>query len=146
MKACRFCHAELKYTFCDLGLAPVSNAFLRKEQLGQGEPFYPLHAWVCERCFLVQLEEFESPQQIFGDDYAYFSSYSDTWLEHARSYTAQMIERFRFGAKSQVVEIASNECYQLQYFGQKGVPVLGVEPAANVARAAEAKGIPTVAR
>jgi len=146
MKACRFCRAELKHTFCDLGLSPVSNAFLRKEQLGQAEPIYPLHTWVCERCFLVQLEEFESPQRIFGDDYAYFSSYSDTWLEHARRYTAQMIERFGVGQKSLVIEIASNDGYLLQYFRQKGVPVLGIDPAANVARAAEAKGIPTLVR
>jgi hypothetical protein len=103
------------------------------------EPFYPLHSYVCGTCFLVQLEEFESPQKIFGDNYAYFSSYSDSWLDHARRYTEQMIGRFGFGPKSQVIEIASNDGYLLQYFKQKGVPVLGIEPARNVAEAAIGK-------
>jgi len=148
MKAgpCRFCGAELEHTFCDLGMSPLSNAFLTAEQLEEMEPFYPLHAYVCGGCFLVQLQEFESPQHIFAEDYAYFSSYSDTWLEHARRYTEQMIGRFGFGAKSQVIEIASNDGYLLQYFKQKGVPVLGIEPAKNVAEAAVAKGIPTLTR
>ena len=143
---CRFCGAELEHTFCDLGMSPLSNAFLTAEQLQEMEPFYPLHVYVCGRCFLVQLQEFESPQHIFAEDYAYFSSYSDTWLEHARRYTEQMIGRFGLGPKSQVVEIASNDGYLLQYFKQKGVPVLGVEPAKNVAEAAVAKGIPTLTR
>ena len=107
------------------------------------EPFYPLHAWACTSCFLVQLEQFEPRERIFGGDYAYFSSYSDSWLAHCRAYTEAMIARFGYGAKSLVVEIASNDGYLLQYFAQRGVPVLGIEPAANVARAAEAKGIPT---
>jgi len=127
-------------------MTPISNAFLKADELNRMEPFYPLHAWVCGSCFLVQLEEFESPQRIFGDNYAYFSSYSDTWLEHARRYTDQMIARFGFGPKSQVIEIASNDGYLLQYFKQKGVPVLGIEPARNVAEAAVAKGIPTLTR
>jgi len=108
------------------------------------EPFYPLHAYVCGSCFLVQLDEFESPQRIFGDDYAYFSSYSDTWLDHARRYTERMIERFGLGAHSQVIELASNDGYLLQYFKKNGIPVLGIEPASNVAEAAIARGIPTI--
>lgn len=146
MKTCRFCRAELRHTFCDLGMSPISNAFLKQEQIGAMEPFYPLHAYVCERCFLVQLEEFESPQQIFGEHYAYFSSYSDTWLEHARRYTELMIERFGIGPKSQVIELASNDGYLLQYFKQKGIPALGIEPAKNVAEAAIARGIPTLVK
>jgi SAM-dependent methyltransferase len=144
--ACRFCGAGLVHTFADLGMTPISNAFLKADQLNRMEPFYPLHAYVCGKCFLVQLEEFESPQKIFGDNYAYFSSYSDSWLDHARRYTDQMIGRFRYGPKSQVIEIASNDGYLLQYFKQKGVPVLGIEPAKNVAEAAIAKGIPTLTR
>ena len=127
-------------------MTPISNAFLKADQLNRMEPFYPLHAYVCGECFLVQLEEFESPQKMFGDHYAYFSSYSDSWLDHARRYTEQMIGRFGFGPKSQVIEIASNDGYLLQYFKQKGVPVLGIEPARNVAEAAIAKGIPTLTR
>jgi SAM-dependent methyltransferase len=141
--ACRSCGARLVHTFADLGMTPVSNAFLKADELDRKEPVYPLHAYVCGSCFLVQLEQFESPQQIFGENYAYFSSYSDSWLEHARRYTAQMIDRFGLGPKSQVIEIASNDGYLLQYFKQKGVPVLGIEPARNVAEAAAAKGIPT---
>jgi SAM-dependent methyltransferase len=106
------------------------------------EPYYPLHAWVCDRCWLVQLEAFESPQEIFGD-YAYFSSYSDSWLEHARRYTAAMVPRLGLGPASQVVEIASNDGYLLQYFHAAGIPVLGIEPAANVAEAARARGVTT---
>jgi 2-polyprenyl-3-methyl-5-hydroxy-6-metoxy-1,4-benzoquinol methylase len=124
-------------------MTPLSNAYLKPEQLERMEPFYPLHAWVCGKCFLVQLEQFESPKRIFGDDYAYFSSYSDLWLAHARSYVEAMSARFdcRF-----VMEIASNDGYLLQYFAQRGVPVLGVEPAANVAAAAERKGVPTLVK
>jgi SAM-dependent methyltransferase len=107
------------------------------------EPFYPLRAFVCARCFLVQLEEFESPQQIFDDEYAYFSSYSSSWLEHCRRYTDEMTERLGLDASSQVVELASNDGYLLQYFARRGIPVLGVEPAANTAQVAIDKGIPT---
>ena len=146
MRACRSCRAELSHTFADLGMSPVSNAFLKADQLDRVEPFYPLHAYVCGRCFLVQLEEFESPQRIFNEDYAYFSSYSDTWLEHARRYAEMMIGRFGFGPKSQVIELASNDGYLLQYFKQKGIPVLGIEPSRNVAEAAIAKGISTFVR
>ena len=143
--ACRFCGAPLEHTFCDLGMSPLSNAFLTADQLNAMEPFYPLHARVCGSCFLVQLQEFQSPEQIFSD-YAYFSSYSDSWLEHARIYAGQMTQRYGLGPASRVVEIASNDGYLLQYFRSGGIPVLGVEPAANVAAAAEAKGIPTVVK
>lgn len=126
-------------------MSPPSNAYLEPAQLQQMEKFYPLHAYVCTNCFLVQLQEFESPEQIFSD-YAYFSSYSQTWLQHAKAYTGHMIERFGFGKSSQVVEIASNDGYLLQYFLQKGIPVLGIEPAANVAAVAQKAGIPTLTK
>ena len=143
MASCRFCASPLEATFCDLGMSPLSNSFLKPEQLARHEPFYPLHAWVCGKCFLVQLEEFEPPEHIFSNEYAYFSSYSDTWLEHSRRYVEEMSRRFALGAKSLVVEIASNDGYLLQYFVQRGVPVLGIEPAANCARVAEQKGVRT---
>jgi SAM-dependent methyltransferase len=142
---CRFCDAPLAHTFADLGMSPPSNAFLQTAQLGRMEKFYPLRAWVCGACFLVQLEEFESPEQIFGD-YAYFSSYSDSWLAHARAYTEAMTARFSLGPKSKVVEIASNDGYLLQYFVARGIPVLGIEPAANVAKVAEQKGVPSLVK
>lgn len=143
-KKCRFCGNELRYTFADLGMSPIANDNLTSEHLNRAEKFYPLHTYVCDRCLLVQLEEFESPEHIFGDgDYAYFSSYSESWLRHAKAYTELMVERFNFNSASQVVEIASNDGYLLQYFHQKGIPVLGVEPAANTAKAAAEKGIPT---
>lgn len=141
--SCRFCRAPLEQTFCDLGMSPLSNAFLTADQLGAKEPLYPLHAYVCGSCFLVQLQEFQTPQQIFGE-YAYFSSYSDSWLAHCKTYASMAMERFRLGAGSRVVEIASNDGYLLQYFRDAGIPVLGIEPARNVAAAAEQKGIPTV--
>jgi 2-polyprenyl-3-methyl-5-hydroxy-6-metoxy-1,4-benzoquinol methylase len=144
-KNCRFCNAKLTHTFCDLGMSPLSNAYLQPEQLQQMEPFYPLHAYVCEHCYLVQLQEFQSPENIFSD-YAYFSSYSESWLKHAKAYTEYMIERFGFNSTSHIVEIASNDGYLLQYFKAKNIPVLGVEPAQNVAKVAQAAGIPTVTK
>jgi 2-polyprenyl-3-methyl-5-hydroxy-6-metoxy-1,4-benzoquinol methylase len=141
--SCRFCGAELHYTFADLGVSPLANSYLTEDQLSLAEPFYPLRVRVCERCFLVQLEEFASPEHIF-EEYAYFSSYSDTWLDHARQYTEKMIERFHLSKESQVIEIASNDGYLLQFFLKRGIPVLGIEPARNVAQAARQKGIPTV--
>jgi SAM-dependent methyltransferase len=141
---CRFCGSPLAETFVDLGMSPLSNAFLTAAQLHRMEPFFPLHVWVCGSCFLVQLEAFETPEQIFGD-YAYFSSYSDTWLEHCRRYVAEVVKRFPLGPGSLVVELASNDGYLLQYFQQRGIAVLGVEPARNVAQAAIAKGVPTEA-
>ena len=138
---CRFCDAPLTDSFVDLGKTPLSNAFIPPGQ-AQAEKFYELHAYVCGTCRLVQLGQFETPQQIFGN-YAYFSSYSETWLRHAERYTAAMMDRFGLGSGTQVVEIASNDGYLLQYFQKRGVPVLGIEPAANVAEVARAKGIPT---
>jgi 2-polyprenyl-3-methyl-5-hydroxy-6-metoxy-1,4-benzoquinol methylase len=142
---CRFCGTLLRQTFVDLGMSPLSNSYLRPERLSQMEPFYPLHARVCGQCFLVQLEQFAGPENIFAD-YAYFSSYSDSWLRHARTYAEEMVERWYLGPNNLVVEIASNDGYLLQYFRAKGIRVLGVEPARNVAQAAEEKGIPTLAR
>jgi SAM-dependent methyltransferase len=144
-RQCRFCGSPLSLSFADLGMSPLSNAYLKPEQLSKMEPFYPLHAWVCESCFLVQLEEFESPEHIFSD-YAYFSSFSDSWLDHARRFTDQVTKRFALDASSFVVEIASNDGYLLQYFVSRGVPVLGIEPAANVAAEAERKGVPTLVK
>lgn len=139
---CRFCSTPLKHTFVDLGMSPFSNAYLSAKKLHRMEPFYPLHVFVCESCFLVQLEEFESPQRIFSD-YAYFSSYSDSWVEHMRRYAVAMIERLELNGSSHVVEIASNDGYLLRHFKASGIPVLGVEPAANVAAVAQQAGIPT---
>ena len=139
---CRFCNKQLTHQFVSLGSSPLSNSYLTREQLHKMEPFYPLEVYVCDDCFLVQLEEFESPENIFSD-YAYFSSYSDTWLKHAKDYVNKMINLFGIDNKSYVVEIASNDGYLLQYFVGKGVPVLGIVPAANVAEVAEQKGIPT---
>ena len=140
--ACRFCQAPLHESFADLGLTPLANTFVAPERAHAMEPFYPLHAYVCSACRLVQLEEFESPQHIFGD-YIYFSSYSESWLRHADAYAGTMTQRLGLGAASLVVEIASNDGYLLQYFRQRGVQVLGVEPAANVAAVAAEKGIPS---
>lgn len=141
---CRFCGSRLLHNFVDLGLQPPSNYYRRPEQLAQGEVFYPLHAYVCSACWLVQLEDFQSPDDLFASDYAYFSSYSQSWLDHAYRYVQAMIPRFDLDATSQVVEIASNDGYLLQYFKEAGIPVLGIEPAANVAAVAEQeRGIPT---
>lgn len=142
---CRFCNTPLKTTFLDLGVSPLANTYLSAEQLNQMEPFYPLHTYICENCLLVQLEVFESPQNIFGD-YAYFSSYSDSWLQHAKRYTEKMIQRFGYSENSLVVEVASNDGYLLQYFIEKNVPVLGIEPAVNVAEYANKNGIPTLVK
>src|SRR6186997_2826789 len=140
---CRFCNQPLRFTMVDLGMSPLCESFLSFEQLNQMEPFYPLHAYVCENCYLVQLEEYVSPETIFTE-YAYFSSYADTWLKHCRDYTDLVSERFNLGKDSFVVEVASNDGYLLQYFVQKGIPVLGIEPAKNVARVAVEKGVPTL--
>ena len=128
---------------CDLGMSPLSNSYVPFAKVDSAEKFYPLKVWVCDQCLLAQLEEFESPDAIFSD-YAYFSSYSASWVEHARGYCEMMIGQFGLNTSSQVVEIASNDGYLLQHFKAKGIPVLGVEPAANVARAAwEQRQIPT---
>ena len=124
-------------------MSPLCESYLAVEQLNQMEPFYPLHVYVCEQCFLVQLEEFVSPEHIFTE-YAYFSSYADSWLQHAKAYTDLMVERFNLDRNSQVVEVASNDGYLLQYFVQKDIPALGIEPARNVAKVAAEKGVPTL--
>jgi SAM-dependent methyltransferase len=143
MTTCRFCGAPLQDVFADLGMSPLANAYLSPERINAMEPFYPLRALVCGRCFLVQLEEFETPEQIFSD-YAYFSSYSSSWLKHSRRYAEQMVERLGLDEHSQVVELASNDGYLLQFFRERQISVLGIEPAANVAEVAKGKGIPTV--
>jgi hypothetical protein len=143
MSNCRLCEAPLSYTFLNLGMSPLANSYIGADQLNAMEPFYPLHVWVCGNCFLVQLDQFETPQHIFGGEYAYFSSFSETWLEHARQYCRRMMDRLQLGVNSQVVEVASNDGYLLQFFHERGVPVLGIEPASNVAQAAREKGIPT---
>jgi 2-polyprenyl-3-methyl-5-hydroxy-6-metoxy-1,4-benzoquinol methylase len=132
----------LDEVFADLGMSPLSNSYLSERQLADMEPFYPLKAYVCGRCFLVQLGEVASPEEIF-DDYAYFSSYSTTWLEHARRYVDMITDRLSLDESTNVVEIASNDGYLLQNFVLRGIPVLGVEPASNVAAAAEERGVPT---
>jgi hypothetical protein len=140
---CRFCAAPLRHTFVDLGKSPLCESYVPAERLNAMEPFYPLHARTCERCLLVQLEEFVAPDEIFSE-YAYFSSYSDSWVAHARAYVEMAIERFDLGADSLVVELASNDGYLLQHVVERGIPALGIEPAANVAVAAQEKGIETV--
>jgi SAM-dependent methyltransferase len=145
MGTCRFCHTGLQRTFVDLGMSPLCESFLTREQLNQMEPFYPLHAYVCEECFLVQVEEYVGPEQIFSE-YAYFSSYSRAWLEHAKSYTDMIVSRLGLDYTSQVIELGSNDGYLLQYFMARGIRVLGVEPAGNVAAAAIAKGVPSTTR
>jgi SAM-dependent methyltransferase len=141
---CRFCGSHLENTFVDLGNTPLSNSYLKKSDLSRPEPCYPLHAYVCSQCFLVQVEKFESPENIFSD-YAYFSSYSDTWLKHCEAYAGEMVRRFGVGKPSKVVELASNDGCLLGCFKKRGIPVLGIEPAANVAKAARDGGIPTIA-
>lgn len=139
---CRFCGKKLTQLFVSLGLSPLSNSFLLEEQLSKREPFYALDLYICDSCFLVQLEEFESPENIFSN-YAYFSSYSDIWLKHVKDYVEKMVETLRINPDSFVVEIASNDGYLLQYFVEKNIPVLGIEPAKNVAEVALKKGVPT---
>jgi len=145
MPSCRFCQAALSHTLVDLGMSPLCESFLSQEQLNQMEPFYPLHVYVCDRCFLVQVEQYVAPDHIFTE-YAYFSSYSDSWLRHASSYVDMITARLRLGAGNHVVELGSNDGYLLQYFVAKGISVLGIEPARNVAAAAVAKGVPSVSR
>ena len=139
---CRSCGAALNHTFVDLGMSPLANSYIRPEQLSRMEAFYPLHAYVCEKCLLVQLEQFSSPHDIFSD-YAYFSSFSDSWLAHAKAYVDMMANRFRLDQRTKVVEIASNDGYLLKNFVARRIPVLGIEPAANVADVAIKNGINT---
>jgi SAM-dependent methyltransferase len=142
---CRFCGAALTRTFVDLGMSPLCESFVDGAHADEMEAFYPLHTYVCGECFLVQLGEYVTPGDIFSD-YAYFSSYSDSWLAHAKRYAEQMIERHGIGRQSRVIEIASNDGYLLRWFVEKGVPVLGIEPAANVAAVAREKGVASVTK
>src|ERR1700733_4181808 len=144
-KTCRFCGAELYRTFVDLGMSPLCETHPSLSDLNKGEVYYPLHVYVCEKCWLVQLEQYESAESIFTD-YAYFASYSESWLKHCEKYCIEMKARFGLDEKSFVAEVASNDGYLLQYFVRESVPVLGIEPAANVAKAAVEKGVPTLVR
>ena len=145
MAGCLFCAEPLRRTVVDLGMSPLCESYLTADQLNRMEPFYPLHVWVCERCFLVQVEEYVRPEGIFTE-YAYFSSYSDSWLAHMKAYSDMIAVRLGLGSHSRVVELGSNDGYLLQYFVAKGIPVLGVEPARNVAQTAIARGVPTVSK
>src|SRR5215468_8772818 len=140
---CRLCNSRLEYSFVDLGMSPLCESFLAAEQLDSMEPYFPLQALVCGECFLVQLKEYVSPEHIFRE-YAYFSSYSTSWVAHARAYCEMITRRCELGADSLVVELASNDGYLLQHFLPLGIPVLGIEPAANVAEVARQKNIPTL--
>jgi 2-polyprenyl-3-methyl-5-hydroxy-6-metoxy-1,4-benzoquinol methylase len=141
---CRFCNNNLTHEFVDLGFSPPSNSYLIASQLNEPEIFFPLRIMVCEKCFLVQIEEFAKHEDIFNNDYAYFSSFSTSWLAHAKDYTKMMVNRFGFNEKSRVVEIASNDGYLLQYFKEIGIPVLGIEPSGNTAAVAIQKGIESI--
>jgi hypothetical protein len=142
---CRFCDSRLSDTVVDLGMSPLCESYLPADRLNSMEPFYPLHVVVCRNCWLVQLEQYVSAEDIFSE-YAYFSSYSDSWVQHAHSYTVEMTRRFGLGSASSVIELASNDGYLLQWFVEAGIPVLGIEPAANVAAAAEERGVTTLVR
>ena len=144
-RGCMCCGAVLRRTFVDLGMSPLCESYVSAEKLNHMEPFYPLHVYVCEQCFLVQLEEYVSVEEIFTE-YAYFSSYADSWVEHMRRYADAVSERLALGRNSLVVEVASNDGYLLQHFVRKGIPVLGIEPAANIAKVAVEKGIPTLVK
>jgi len=141
---CRFCNNTLKHVFIDLVNSPPSNSYLTKEQLNEPEVFYPLKLFVCENCFLVQIDEIKKASEIFSHDYAYFSSYSTSWLEHAHRYVDMITERFGYDEQSQVMELASNDGYLLQYFQKQNISALGIEPSKNVAHAAQEKGIETI--
>lgn len=146
MMKCRFCQNPLTHEFVDLAHAPPSNSFLRADQLHKPELYFPLNLYVCEKCFLVQIDEHERAENIFSSDYVYFSSFSKSWLEHCRKYADQVTDRFKLGASSRVVELASNDGYLLQFFQKKGISVLGIEPAGSTAQVAITKGIPTLVR
>ena len=140
---CRFCKSSLTNIFLDLGMSPMANSFLKPTELDTKEPHYPLCSYVCSNCFLVQLDEFEKPQEIFSN-YAYFSSFSTTWLDHVKEFVNQSINQFKIDKEKHVIEIASNDGYLLQHFKKKDIPILGIEPAKNIASYAESKGIPTI--
>ena len=140
---CRFCKSTLTNIFLDLGMSPMANSFLKPTELNTIEPSYPLCAYVCSKCFLVQLDEFEKPEEIFSN-YAYFSSFSTTWNDHVEEFVNQLINKFKIDKQKHVIEIASNDGYLLQHFKKNGIPILGIEPAKNIASYAESKGIPTI--
>lgn len=140
---CRFCGSALRHTFVDLGMSPLCESYVEPDGLNEMEPFYPLHVRVCASCFLVQVEEYVAPEAIFTE-YAYFSAFSDSWVSHARDYTETMVRNLGLDESSRVVEVASNDGYLLQHFVARGIPVLGVDPAANVAAAARERGVETV--
>ncbi len=141
---CRHCNSRLEHVFADLGTSPPSNSYLREDQLKKPELFYPLRVLVCESCWLVQAEDFTNREEFFSNDYAYFSSFSTTWLVHAKDYVEKMVERFKLGKESYVVEVASNDGYLLQYVKNLSIPCLGIEPTKSTADAATIKGIPTL--
>jgi len=141
---CRFCNTELDNVFIDLINAPPSNSFLTKKQLNEPETYFPLKLYVCEHCFLVQVDEFKQHSDIFSSDYAYFSSFSESWLQHCENYVEMITNKLKLTRNSFVVEIASNDGYLLQYFKQKNIPCIGIEPTANTAKVAREKGIETV--
>lgn len=141
---CRFCKTELTHDFIDLVNSPASNSFLTAEQLNEPETFYPLKVYTCHNCFLVQVDEYKKSDAIFDSNYVYFSSYSTSWLQHAKAYTEMMTNRFGYNKDSLVIEVASNDGYLLQYFHQNNIPVLGIEPTANTAEAAREKGVDSV--
>ena len=140
---CRFCESALTNIFLDLGMSPMANSFLKPTDLNTIEPSYPLCAYVCSKCFLVQLDEFEKPEEIFSN-YAYFSSFSTTWTDHVEEFVNQLINKFKIDKQKHVIEIASNDGYLLQYFQKKKIPILGIEPAKNVAKIARRRGISTI--
>ena len=141
---CRFCKSELTDVFIDLINSPASNSFLTEEQLNEPEAYYPLKVFTCQNCFLVQIDEYKKSDDIFNNEYVYYSSYSSTALQHAKKYVEKMIDRFHFNGQSQVIEIASNDGYLLQYFKERGVPVLGIEPTGNTAEVSRSKGIENI--
>ena len=141
---CRFCGHTLSYQLIDLASSPASNSFLTEDQLNEPEVSYPLKLFICDICFLVQTDEYKKSTEIFNSEYLYFSSFSKTWLDHAKGYVGMMVDRFGYDRRKRVIEIASNDGYLLQYFRERGIPVLGIEPAASTAAAAEQKGIETI--
>jgi SAM-dependent methyltransferase len=142
---CRFCNTPLAHTLCDLGMSPLCESILAADQINRMEPFYPLKVWVCHQCLLVQLEQYVTAEHIFTE-YAYFSAFSTSWLQHAKDYVAMITERLGLGPTSQVIELASNDGYLLQYFVERGIPALGIEPAANFAEAARKRGVETLVK
>lgn len=141
---CRFCNNQLSTVFADLGHSPPSNSFLSREALSEAEQYYPLKVYVCDKCFLVQLDEFKKVEEIFSEEYVYFSSMSKSWLDHSKRYVDKMISEFGINQQSTVIEIASNDGYLLQFFSEKSIEVIGIEPTESTAKVSEEKGINTI--